>query len=81
MVHKPNPAHVTGILDKLNIAPKHTLFIGDSHGDLLACAEAHVPCILITHGPLDPNLDALAAAQIAEFDELGACIEKLGYKA
>lgn len=80
MSHKPNPDHVNGVLEKLDVTAANTLFVGDSMGDLLACEGAKVPCITISHG-IGMAKDEKSVALIAEFDELDACIEKLGYKA
>lgn len=80
MTHKPNPDHVNGVLEKISADASHTLFIGDGMGDLLACEGAKVPCIIITHGAPHLAQDDKAAAQISEFNELGDCIEKLGFE-
>lgn len=80
MVHKPNPDHVTGVLDKLGVAADKTLFIGDSMGDLMACEAAGVPCIIITHDQTTAPQDAKAAAHVSSFNELNDCIKKLGFE-
>lgn len=70
MVHKPNPGHVTGILDALGVAPEHALFVGDNRNDVIAAKKAGVRCIIITHGKDGHGADFGADRIIAELDEL-----------
>jgi len=70
MTHKPNPDHVNGVLEKLNVSNDKAIFVGDGMGDLLACDGANVPCVIITHSKNNSQKNEMAIAQISEFDEL-----------
>ncbi|HAX91332.1 MAG TPA: phosphoglycolate phosphatase [Rhodospirillaceae bacterium] len=79
MVHKPHPGHVTGLLDAMEVKSQNALFIGDGMNDILACRQASVPCIIITHG-YSEDWNALGADALMDgFDALPAMIEKLGF--
>jgi phosphoglycolate phosphatase/pyrophosphatase PpaX len=48
--HKPHPAGLVRILERLGVAPANTLYAGDADADVLGGAEADVRTILIGHG-------------------------------
>ncbi len=53
---KPNPAGILYALDELGIAPKHTLFIGDSTHDIQAGKAAGTGTCAVTYGYRSPQV-------------------------
>ncbi|CAA7620271.1 phosphoglycolate phosphatase [Magnetospirillum sp. UT-4] len=49
-VHKPDPAHVNLVLDRLGVHHDDAVYVGDSINDVLAAKGAHVRCILVSFG-------------------------------
>lgn len=79
-VHKPNAGHVNGVVKGLDAAHSGCVFIGDSQNDLHAAHDASVAFVLVTHGrELKSDLVKHAGSVIAEFDELPAALQKLGF--
>ena len=58
---KPDPAHVTTILDRLGILPAQAIMVGDSRNDVLSAKRAGVKTVVLSfgyaHGPV-AELDA-----------------------
>ena len=79
-VHKPNPGHVTGVLDKLGASVKGTVFVGDGPQDVAASSRAGVACLVMTHGYGVNFGDMNPDGQIDGFDELMPAIKKLGFE-
>ena len=78
-LHKPNPAHVTGVIERLGVPASSCAMIGDSTNDVLAAHGAGIPCLVVTHG-YGMNLDELGGdALISGFNQLEAALTKLGY--
>ncbi len=49
-VRKPDPAHLLGVLEQLNVSPVRSALIGDSETDLKTARAAGVPCVLVSFG-------------------------------
>jgi phosphoglycolate phosphatase len=53
---KPDPAHVTVILERLGISPSQAVMVGDSRNDVLSAQRAGVKTIVLSfgyaHGPV-----------------------------
>ncbi|MDD3183001.1 MAG: HAD-IA family hydrolase [Alphaproteobacteria bacterium] len=79
-IHKPNPGHITGVIEALEASPKGTLFVGDGINDVIACQRANLPCIVVTHGYSQDYNSIGADMLIAGFDELIPAINKLGFE-
>lgn len=79
VVHKPNPGHVTGLLDQMGVLPSNSIMIGDSLNDVRAAHGAGLPCIAVTHG-YGVNLESVGAdLLISGFGELFEACSKLGF--
>ncbi|MGE0108529.1 MAG: HAD family hydrolase [Bdellovibrionales bacterium] len=80
MVHKPNPGHVTGVLEKLGAPVEATLFLGDGPADVAACKAARVKCILMTHG-YAADFEELDADGLADnFVDVPAKLSEVGFE-
>lgn len=78
-VHKPHPGHIQGVMEALQADPLRTLFVGDGPNDVVACARANIPCIVVTHG-YSQNYEELGGTiLISGFDELVSGIKQLGF--
>lgn len=80
MVHKPNPGHITGVIEALEASLKGTVFVGDGPNDVVACQKAGIPCIVVTHGYSQDYESMGATSLIGGFNELAPAISKLGYE-
>ena len=47
---KPDPAALLWVMDKANVAPGESLFVGDSRNDVHAARAAGVPCVALSYG-------------------------------
>lgn len=47
---KPDPAALFWVMDKANVAPSESLFVGDSRNDVRAAKAAGVPCVALSYG-------------------------------
>lgn len=80
MVHKPNPGHVTGVLDELGVATEAAIFIGDGPADVAASQGAGMKCIVMTHG-YGVEFDKLGADLLLDsYAGLVPAINKLGFE-
>jgi len=58
-VCKPDPRHLTNIVEILNGDLKKTLMIGDSENDTIPAKEASIPVILLDNGYTEKNVDEI----------------------
>jgi phosphoglycolate phosphatase len=78
-VRKPDPAHLTGLLQELGGSVDRTAMIGDSENDAAAAHAASVPLVLMRYGYARAPLESLGPRAILDrFDELPAELERLG---
>jgi phosphoglycolate phosphatase len=78
-VHKPNPGHVLGVMEKLQVATEDCVMIGDGSNDVRAAQGAGIPCILVTHG-YGVDVEELGAdSMIGSLRELPEALAKLGF--
>lgn len=49
-VKKPDPGHLLGVLERLDVLPAKAVLIGDSETDLKTARAAGTPCILVSFG-------------------------------
>jgi phosphoglycolate phosphatase len=80
-VHKPNPGHVTGVIEKLGVAKAQCVMVGDGPNDVVAARGAGIPCLVVTHGYGGDFSQLDATALIEDFKELSAALHKLGFEA
>ena len=73
-VCKPDPKHVTNIVEILNGDLKKTLMIGDSENDTIPAKEASIPVILLDNGYTEKNVSEIYYDHLVE-DFIG--IEKI----
>ncbi|MBO6490511.1 MAG: HAD-IA family hydrolase [Pelagibacteraceae bacterium] len=73
-VCKPDPRHLTNIVEILNGDLKKTLMIGDSENDTIPAKEASIPVILLDNGYTEKNVDEIYYDHLVE-DFIG--IEKI----
>ena len=73
-VCKPDPKHLTNIVEILNGALKKTLMIGDSENDTIPAKEASIPVILLDNGYTEKNVSEIYYDHLVE-DFIG--IEKI----
>ena len=58
-VCKPNPRHLTNIVEILNGDLKKTLMIGDSENDTIPAKESSIPVILLDNGYTEKNTNEM----------------------
>ena len=58
-VCKPDPKHLTNIVEILNGDLKKTLMIGDSENDTIPAKEASIPVILLDNGYTEKNVSEI----------------------
>ncbi len=73
-VCKPDPRHLTNIVEILNGDLKKTLMIGDSENDTIPAKEALIPVILLNNGYTEKNIAEIYYDHLVE-DFIG--IEKI----
>tara|TARA_B100001173_G_scaffold269938_1_gene247093 strand:+ start:27 stop:710 length:684 start_codon:yes stop_codon:yes gene_type:complete len=56
---KPDPRHLTSVIDILNGDLKKTIMIGDSETDANAAKSAEIPIILLEDGYTEKNIDEI----------------------
>ncbi len=78
-VHKPNPGHVNGVIEKLGVPAGGCVMIGDSVNDVLAAHGAGIPCVVVTAGYGQAPETLGADKLIRGFAELTAALETLGF--
>lgn len=72
-VSKPDPGHLTGVIELARGTPARAIMVGDSEIDLRTAKEAQVPSILVSFGYATDSVHELVPdAIIDHFDELVA---------
>ena len=65
-VCKPDPKHLTNIVEILNGDLKKTLMIGDSENDTIPAKEASIPVILLDNGYTEKNVSEIYYDHLVE---------------
>jgi len=65
-VCKPDPKHLTNIVEILNGDLKKTLMIGDSENDTIPAKKASIPVILLDNGYTEKNVDEIYYDHLVE---------------
>jgi len=68
---KPDPQHLLTTLERMNVAPQHALYIGDTQIDADCAQGAHVRCHIVNWGT-GPGVAVGTARRLDSFDELVA---------
>lgn len=79
-VHKPNPGHVKGVIEKLGVPAQNCVMVGDGPNDVAAAHGAGIPCIVVTHGYGGDYSQLGATALIAGLRELRPALKALEFK-
>jgi phosphoglycolate phosphatase len=75
-VKKPDPAHLLGVLERLNVNPARAALVGDSATDLKTARAAGTPCVLVSFGyTATPAKDLGADHVIDHFADLIPVLE------
>lgn len=59
-VRKPDPAHLTGTIDKAGGDARRAVMIGDSETDILTAKNAGIPVVAVDFGYTDQHVSAFA---------------------
>lgn len=73
--HKPNPAHVLGVIERLGAPIEGCAMVGDTDRDIAAAHGAKIPCLAV-HGSAAAGADAY----IRTFHEIPEALTKLGFQ-
>jgi phosphoglycolate phosphatase len=77
-VRKPDPAHLTALLARLDVPPEAAVMVGDSRNDLLTARGLGVPCILVSFGYTGvPARDLGADGVVDRLDQVPATLAGL----
>lgn len=79
-VHKPDPGHLRGVIDMMNVPVAHCVMVGDSPNDLAAAHGLGIPCILADYGYGSDCASLPAEAIIKDMAELPAALTRLGFQ-
>ncbi|MGE4352125.1 MAG: phosphoglycolate phosphatase [Bdellovibrionales bacterium] len=79
-VHKPNPGHILGVLEALDVSPAAAVFVGDGVNDVVAAGRANLPCIVVSHGYARDYEELGGSILIDGMDKLEAAIKELGFQ-
>lgn len=75
-VKKPDPAHLLGVLERLNVNPARAALVGDSATDLKTARAVGIPCVLVSFGyTVAPAEDLGADHVIDHFADLIPVLE------
>jgi len=77
-VRKPDPRHVLAVLDRLGVAARDAVLIGDSPADIGGAIAAGIPAVAVSFGyPKMPVEDLGADIIIDTYDELEPALASL----
>lgn len=79
MVHKPDPGHIRGVIERLGVAVQHCVMVGDSVNDLAAARGLNIPCVWVDYGYGGNSAILQADASINDFAALPEILAKLGF--
>jgi phosphoglycolate phosphatase len=79
LVHKPNPQHLLGTIEGMEVDPASCVFVGDGPNDVIVAQKAGIPSIVMAHGYADDVEELGADKIIAGFDLLPAALKELGF--
>lgn len=79
---KPDPAHVTVILDRLGVPADRAVMVGDSRNDVLAAKQAGVATVILSFGYAHGPIDELGAdVVIDDFADLPGALDRMAVAA
>jgi phosphoglycolate phosphatase len=77
---KPDPRHLTAVLDRLGAAPDRAVMVGDSRNDVAAARAAGIPAVLVSFGyTAVPARELGADAVIDHLPDLPAALARLAF--
>ena len=77
-VKKPDPGHITQLLDRMGLSNHPAVMIGDSENDILSGQRAGLPTILLSFGYCRVPLESLNADHLLDdFLDIPAIVESL----
>ncbi len=77
-VKKPDPGHVTGLLDLMGTRPENAVMVGDSANDALAARAAGLPFVAVGYGYCKGPVGTLGADMvIGDFPALPDALARL----
>ena len=77
-VHKPDPGHLLGTIEKMGGTPERTIMIGDSETDVATAMAANIPCIVVSFGYTTTPPEELGGTLLIDhYDELLPALETL----
>jgi len=77
-IRKPDPEHLRETIRQAGGDLDHAVLIGDTMTDRATAAAANIPCILVTFGPHDRDVQAMRPdALLDHFDQLEATLTQL----
>jgi len=77
-VRKPDPGHLTGVLEQLGVQREHAIMIGDSVNDIGCARAAGVRSVAVTYGYSSvPHAELGADALIDRFMDLPAALARI----
>jgi phosphoglycolate phosphatase len=79
-VHKPDPAHLMGVIEQMGITPQGCVMIGDSPNDMVAAHGLGIPCILVDYGYGFDVSVLPAEAVISSMADLPKTLMRLGFQ-
>jgi phosphoglycolate phosphatase len=76
--HKPDRRHYDGVANALGVAPKNTIYIGDSETDVATARNAGVPIVLVSFGYSQRPAAELGGDRLIDhFSELPNTLDEL----
>jgi phosphoglycolate phosphatase len=75
--HKPDPAHLRGVIEQLGLHPSGCVMVGDSKNDYLAAQGLGIPCIMVDYGYGADAALLGAAATISSMGDLPAALTRV----
>ena len=77
-VYKPNPAHLTGVIERAGGDPTRAIMVGDSETDIATARAADIPVIGVPFGyTATPMRDLGPDIVMEHYDQLDAAVEQL----
>ncbi|TCR64793.1 phosphoglycolate phosphatase [Bosea sp. BK604] len=75
---KPDPRHLTGVIEQAKADPARAVMIGDSRTDIATAKAAGIPSICVPFGYTDVPIETLSPDLVIQhFDELPGAVRKM----
>ena len=80
LVHKPDPGHLRGVIERLGVDAAGCVMVGDSTNDLAAAHGMQTPCVLVDYGYGSDVSFLPAEAVIQDMAALPGALAQLGFR-